>query len=181
MLIPPNSPVPDDPSYHSRIRDVLALGLTQRNQTCPPPVFDTTVPYPVAVAIAQAQQPGAVALQSNPSTLSPATIIAGGEGATFSPSDFAGAPQVQPMNLTPEMRVQSNPQALMERRNKRKQAASRTSGRSAGVQWGQMPSVRAGSECGPSTSLLGTLQANPLAALLIVSGLGVIVYAVVKK
>ncbi len=182
MLIAPNSPVPDLPSPDSRVRDVLALGLTQRNGGCPVPSPDLTVPLPVGAQIAQAQQAAAVVLQSNASSLTPAINGAGGSGATFTADDFAGAPQVQPFNVTPEMVAQSSPTILRQRKNRRRQAAAQTSVRSPGANWGQMPAVQPGSSCGPSAgTFLWQLKANPLAALLITSGLGVIVYAAVKK
>lgn len=175
MLIAPNTPGPDIFIPHTRAQDVIALGLTKRNQTCPPAPLDLTVPLPIQLQMAQAQQPGAVALQSSPSTLGQATVTEGGSGATFSASDFAGAPTVLPMNLTPEMVAATNPQIQRQRaRNRRKGTSGE---RSPGVQWGQMPSVRPGSACGPPGNWLQQLAGNPLAALLIASGLGVMVYA----
>lgn len=174
MLIAPNTPGPDIFIPHTRAQDVIALGLTARKQTCPAVPMDLTVPLPVQLQMAQALQPGAVALQSSPSTLGPATVTEGGSGAFFSDSDFRGAPQILPLNLTPEMVALTNPGIQRQRARNRK----RTPGeRTPGVQWGQMPSVRPGSACGPPGNLLQQLVGNPLASILIVSGLGVMVYA----
>jgi|ERR1035441_10522160 hypothetical protein len=136
------------------------------------PGIDATVPLPVAAQIYQNQQPSHVAVQST--AMNPATSTQGGSGASASPSDFAGAPQVQPMNISPEMLIASNPQALMERRKRRKQASAETSDRSSGVTWGGAPSAQAGA-CGRPGGL------SLAAILLIASGLGVIVYAVAAK
>ena len=184
MLIPPKSQAPDTFMHSNRALDVLALGLTYRSGNCPAVPLDPTVPYPVAVEIAQAQSPAAQVAQSSPSALSPATVTEGQSGATFSSADLTGAPTVVPMNATPEMVIQHNPAALRQRRNRKREASSRTtaSSRTPGVNWGQSPAVQPGSTCGPAAgSLMAQLQANPLAALLIASGLGVIVYAAVKK
>lgn len=183
MLIAPGSPIPQctytghRSARQRRGRQVLDVGLTFPRADCPAPTNDLSVPLPVAAQIAAANQPGNVTLQSR-IAIGPATVAQAAQGATFSVSDFQDAPTVVPMNITPEMAIQRNPQALMERRKQRKQASGNSSAQSAGVGWGEMPSVRPGTSCGPSGSFAGTLRANPLGALLIVSGLGVIVYAV---
>ena len=137
------------------------------------PGMDATVPLPVAIQIWQAQQPAAIAVHQV-STMDPASSVQGGSGASISSSDISGAPQVLPMNVTPEMAVARSPQMMADRRRRRAQKNAASSDRSAGVTWGGLPTERPGT-CGMAGGL------SPLAILLIASGLGVIVYAGAKK
>ena len=137
------------------------------------PGMDGTLPIPIAVQIWQAQQPSARVIHQV-STMDPASSVQGGSGASISSADISGAPQVVPMNVTPEMAIARSPQMMADRRRRRAQKFAASSDRSAGVTWGGVPTERAG-VCGQAGGL------SPLAILLIASGLGVIVYAVAKK
>ena len=137
------------------------------------PGMDATLPLPVAIQVWQAQQPSAIA-NHQVSTMDPASSVQGGSGASISSSDLAGAPEVLPMNVTPEMAVARSPQMMADRRRRRAQKFAASSDRSAGVTWGGLPTERPGA-CGQAGGL------SPLAILLIASGLGVIVYAVANK
>src|ERR1017187_6059448 len=75
------------------------------------PGMDATVPLPVAIQIWQAQQPAAIAVHQV-SAMDPASSVQGGSGASISSSDISGAPQVLPMNVTPEMAVARSPQMM---------------------------------------------------------------------
>jgi len=186
MLMPPGSPIPQatrrgnaNPAAR-RARQVIALGLMKKGAACPTTALDSTVPVPVAVQIAQALSPAAVAVKA--ALLGPATVAQGQAGAVVDSSQFSDAPIIVPMNVSPEMAVQASPQALMDRRRRRKQSLAETSYRSPGVPWGGAPALQPGTACGPSAgTFLEQLRANPLAALLIASGLGVMVYAVANR
>ncbi len=143
--------------------------------------LDSTVPLAVAIQMSQALSPAAVKARS--SAMGPATVAQGQSGANAAdPSQFSDAPIILPMNVSPEMAVQASPQALMDRRRRRKQSLAETSYRSPGVPWGGAPALQPGTACGPSAgTFLEQLRANPLAALLIASGLGVMVYAVANR
>ena len=136
------------------------------------PGMDATVPFPVAVEIWQAQQPSAVAVQQV-STMDPATSTQAGAGASVSSADISNAPQVLPMNVTPEMAAASSPQMMANRRRRNAEKSAATSDQSAGVTWGGAPTRQPG--------VCGQAGFNPLALVLIAGGLGAIVYAVAKK
>ena len=222
MLTAPGTPIPQSTvrsrsnAAARRARQVMALGLMQRGASCASPGLDATVPYAVALQMAQAVtladvagqavvmgrttvpqggsspvpfsvavqmsqalSPAAQAVQSAP--MGPATSAQGQSGAVVDPSQFSDAPQIVPMNISAETAIQANPQAMMERRKRRKQSLAESSYRSPGVEWGGAPALQPGSGCGPSGSFLDQLRANPLGALLIASGLGVMVYAVANR
>ena len=177
--MPPGSPIPQATRRGSgnpaarRARQVIALGLMKKGAGCASPGMDSTVPYASALQMTQALTPADVA----------ATVAQGQSGANAAdPSQFSDAPIILPMNVSPEMAVQASPQALMDRRRRRKQSLAETSYRSPGVPWGGAPALQPGTACGPSAgTFLEQLRANPLAALLIASGLGVMVYAVANR
>jgi hypothetical protein len=176
--LPVNTPVPVNPSLLSA-NSMPAFFPTPFNLFTGPgvapgtygPGIDATVPLPVAAQIYQAQQPGAQALHQT-SSLTPQVQLQGGAGASI--GDFSNAPDIVPMNLTPDM-VQT-PQM---RRQKRQRSSNNP--RSQGVQWGGLPSVSPQCAAPGSSSFAASLKANPWAALFIASGLSVIVYSVVKK
>jgi hypothetical protein len=175
-----------------RARDVIALGWTIRSQGCTgggsydsnatmQAALNSGLDFPIAYEIAQASDPAQQALQNN-TAVGPSTVAEAQSGAALLPSDFSDAPNVVPMNTTEQ--TNPAPSAVAERRRVRRARASRGAPdgqiRSVGVEWGGLPVQRPGG-CGPQGSALDVFKSNPLAAILIVSGLGVIVYAAVKK
>lgn len=180
MLVAPGTPIPKScdrsrlNSRAKRARQVMALGLMSRAENCPPPTPDSSLPLPVQTQMAQAFQPGAIALAQT-SSLTPSVTAQGGAGASI--GGFSDAPNIVPMNTTPEMAIAGNPQAQRARRRR-----SSNNPQSQGVNWGGLPTIQAGGRCSPSgASFLDTVKANPWAALFIASGLSVIVYSVAKK
>lgn len=130
------------------------------------------LPYPVQYEISQAQSPSQLAQQSP--ALGSASMNQGGSGSSVSNSDFADAPQIVPLGVTPEMM----------RPRRRKQAHNPNS---QGVMWGNIPGTAQGSACNPRNTsgalsfldqLKANLESNPWGALWILLGLGVIVVAV---
>jgi hypothetical protein len=132
----------------------------------PPSTFQPSVSMQAQAAINRQQQ----GLTQNTRQLTPAVAEQTQNGAVISDDDIANAPQITPAPGQPTAQTV----AITHRRRQR---AARTQHQDIGTPWG---SVAQPSPCTTGT-LKDRLRANPWGTLFLATGLGVVVYAAMRK